>query len=254
MSTISSASSTALAQLQQTQQTQGTHRHGEMRKAFDAAAKTLGMSTDDLRSALQSGQSMTSLAQSKGISTDALTSAISDALTSADSSLTADKAKEIAQRVVAGPGQGGPGGPGGAGGPGGPPPGGKPDSRIESALSSVAGALGMSDDDLKDALSSGQSLTDVAAANGMDADTLKTTLTTAISKADSSLSSDAVSALADKIIQGPPKKEQDNQTDRQGFDLSQLSSSLDSSSISKQLLSSVYSQQSSQLAAAGSWA
>jgi tape measure domain-containing protein len=38
--------------------------------AMDAAAKLLGMSASDLRSALQSGQSLADIASSKGISQD----------------------------------------------------------------------------------------------------------------------------------------------------------------------------------------
>ncbi len=93
---------------QQAQQVQQVHHHGHhghgMRKAgMDAAAKALGMSTDDLRTALQGGQSLASLAQSKGVSTDTLTSAIGSALTQANPQLSAARAQQIAQRMVFGP-------------------------------------------------------------------------------------------------------------------------------------------------------
>ncbi|HKT02831.1 MAG TPA: hypothetical protein VJT31_25145 [Rugosimonospora sp.] len=92
----------------QTQQIQQTHHgHGAGRGAhkagMDAAANALGMSTDDLRSALRGGQSLESLAQSKGISTDSLISTISNALTQANPQLSADRADQIAQRMVNGP-------------------------------------------------------------------------------------------------------------------------------------------------------
>ncbi|RLK58243.1 hypothetical protein [Actinokineospora cianjurensis] len=234
VSSISSAQTTALTQKPDASST---------RKAFQAAAKALDMSTDDLRSALQDGQSLSDIAKAKGVSE----STITDAITSATSSGGA----EIAQKLLAGPGggHGGPGGPGGGpGGPGGPPPPPR-DSRVDSALSAVQDALGI--DDLDDELASGESLTDVAAANGMDAATLKTTLTKAIGAADSTLSADAVSELADKIIEGPPKPEQDDAGPRQQFDLAQRS--YDSTAVSKQLVQNLYAQQS-QLATSASWA
>jgi hypothetical protein len=84
------------------------HRHSGMRKAgMDAAAKALGMSTSDLLAARKSGQSLASIAQAKGVSIDSVTSAISAALTKADPSLSADRAQQIAQRMVNGPGSAG---------------------------------------------------------------------------------------------------------------------------------------------------
>ncbi|GLW89488.1 hypothetical protein [Actinokineospora globicatena] len=234
VSSVSSAQTTALTQRPDS---------ASMRKAFQAAAKALDMSTDDLRGALKDGQSLSDLAKAKGVSESTLTDAITSAVPSAN-------AADIAQKLLSGPGgHGGPGGPGGGpGGPGGPPPPPR-DSRVDSALSAVQDALGI--DDLDEELASGESLTDVAAANGMDAETLKTTLTTAISAADSTLSADAVSELADKIIEGPPKPQQDTTGARQEFDLSQTS--YDSTAVSKQLLQSLYAQQS-QLATSSSWA
>ncbi|PPK66628.1 hypothetical protein V5P93_004669 [Actinokineospora auranticolor] len=242
VSSISGSQSLAYAQ-------RADNGQSSMRKAFDAAAKALGMSTDDLRGALGSGQSMSTLAQSKGVSTDTLTTAISDALTSADSTLSATKAKEVAQKVVAGPGHGGgPGGPGGARPAGPPPGGGGHDQKVDDALDSVADALGLSSEELQDELRSGTSLTDVAAANGMDAATLKTTITDALKAGDDSLSDDQVDALADKIIEGPPKP--DDTTPRQAFDLAMSARTQSAGSISQAALSALYQQ--SQLATAGS--
>ncbi|MBM7773843.1 uncharacterized protein YidB (DUF937 family) [Actinokineospora baliensis] len=227
ISSISGAQSTAALQ-----RADGAQRSDSMRKAFQAAATALGMSTDDLRGALDGGDTLSSLAKTKGVSESTLTDAISSAVGTTNGA-------EVAQRLLAGPGgHGGPGGPGGHGGP--PPP--PRDSRVDSALSAVADSLGLSDEDLEDELTSGTSLTDVAAAKGVDATTLKATLTDAISAADSTLSADAVSELADRIIEGPPKPEQDNTTDRQAFDLSR--NSYDSSAVSQQLLASLYKQQS----------
>ena len=102
---IGSGQTPTAQQLQQMQQLQQTHHHGHgTRKAgMDAAAKALGMSSTDLQAALKSGQTLASLAQSKGVSTDTLTSAISAALTKADPSLSSDRAALIAQRMVNGP-------------------------------------------------------------------------------------------------------------------------------------------------------
>lgn len=53
----------------------------QMKSILDTAAKTLGMSTTDLRSSLGTGLSLADIATSKGVSNDSLTSAITTALT-----------------------------------------------------------------------------------------------------------------------------------------------------------------------------
>ena len=105
ISAIGSGQTPTAQQLQQMQQMQQTHHHGHgTRKAgMDAAAKVLDMSTSDLQAALKSGQTLASLAQSKGVSIDTLTSTISAALIKANPSLSSDRAALIAQRMVAGP-------------------------------------------------------------------------------------------------------------------------------------------------------
>lgn len=184
----------------------GHGHHGARKAAFEAAAKTLGMSTDDLKAALKSGKTMDELAQSKGVSKDQLTSAISGAITGADSSVSTDRAQQMAQRMEAGPPAGGHkhhgGHHGGAG----------------KALDAVASALNLTADQLRTKLHSGQSLTDVAKAAGMDSATLKSTITGALTSADSSLTADQASGEADKIIAGPPKQSYDP-APRLGFDL-----------------------------------
>ncbi|MET8147802.1 hypothetical protein ACIBSW_28325 [Actinoplanes sp. NPDC049668] len=111
------------------------------------------------------------------------------------------------------------------GGPAGPPPGGHggPPPAVGAAMKSLAETLGVDEDDLTSELQSGTSLTDVAAAYGMDADTLRTTLTAALTEADSSLTADQAAGLADKMIAGP-NRDQDNPVSRLTFD-SQLSGS-----------------------------
>ena|SRR5690242_15562855 len=95
-----SVSASNSSQVQQTH-----HRHGRgpgMKQGMDAAAKALGMSSDDLKSELKSGKSLEDIAKQKGVSTDTLKSAISNALTQGNSKLSADRANEIAQRMVQG--------------------------------------------------------------------------------------------------------------------------------------------------------
>jgi uncharacterized protein YidB (DUF937 family) len=93
-------------QTSSTQQVQAAsrqgHGHGVHKAGLDAAAKALGMSSSDLRAALTSGTTLSSLAQAKGVSADALTSAVSDALKKANPSLTSDRAAAITQRMISG--------------------------------------------------------------------------------------------------------------------------------------------------------
>ena len=102
---IGSGQTPTAQQLQQLQQLQQTHHHGhETHKAgMDAAAKALNMSTSDLQAALKSGQTIASLAQSKDVSIDTLTSTISSTLTKANPALSSDRALLIAQRMINGP-------------------------------------------------------------------------------------------------------------------------------------------------------
>ena len=59
----------------------GSNERGAgMQAALGAVSQLLGMSQADLQKALASGQSMTSLAQAKGISTDTLVSTIKQAI------------------------------------------------------------------------------------------------------------------------------------------------------------------------------
>ncbi|MCR6493233.1 hypothetical protein [Cellulomonas sp. P24] len=91
---------------QQVQQVGGSaaNGHGGMRKAgMDAAATALGMTPDGVRSALGGGQSLSSLAQAKGISAASLASTVSAALSSANPSLSSARAEQIADRMISGP-------------------------------------------------------------------------------------------------------------------------------------------------------
>ena len=75
------------------------HRHGGG-NVMSAAAQLLGMSTSDLTSALQSGQSLASIASSKGVSQSSLVSALATALQGSGSNLIADQATQIATQMA----------------------------------------------------------------------------------------------------------------------------------------------------------
>ena len=77
--------------------------HGERKAAFDAAAKALGMTTDDLKSALRSGSTIGSLATDRGVSVDDVKKAMSDAITAANPNINADRVAQLVQRFVDGP-------------------------------------------------------------------------------------------------------------------------------------------------------
>ena len=103
---IGSGRTPAAQQLQQMQQTR--HQgHGTRKAGMDAAAKALGMSSADLQTALKSGQTLSDLAKSKGVGLDTLTADISTAFSTANPSLSSDRAQQIAQRLIAGPNQAG---------------------------------------------------------------------------------------------------------------------------------------------------
>lgn len=95
-------SASSAAQVQQVHHHHG-HGGGARKAGMDAAAQALGMSSSDLQTALKGGQSLSSLAQSKGVSADSLTKTISDAIAKANPSMSADRSQQIAQRLVNGP-------------------------------------------------------------------------------------------------------------------------------------------------------
>lgn len=234
VSSISGGASYGVQQQQRFGQQGAARSGGGSRAGFkagmDAAASALGLSSGELRQALRKGQSLTDIADSKGVSTSTLSSAVSDAIGKADTSLTSNQASEFAQRLVAGP-QGGrpPGPPPGGGGHrhgGGHGDGdrGASQAAIGTALDAVAGSLGYSQDELRTQLSAGSGLEAVASAKGVSAEDLKTTITEALTKADASLSADQASSLADKVIAGPPQRPEDSSRlvlARQGLDPSQ---------------------------------
>jgi hypothetical protein len=79
---------------------------------FDNAAKLLGMSTDDLQSALKSGKTLDDLAQDKGVASSDLTNAVKADLQAGKPAgapdLSDDQLTLMATNVAAGKGPGGP--------------------------------------------------------------------------------------------------------------------------------------------------
>jgi len=84
----------------------GHHRHHAVSAAMDSAAQLLGTTANDLATSLQSGQSLSSIATSKGVSQTDLINAMSTALAGADSNLSAAQATQLATSMVNGPSQG----------------------------------------------------------------------------------------------------------------------------------------------------
>ena len=154
---------------------------------LDAAAKALGMTTADVQTQLRSGKTLADLAQSKGVSQDAVKQAIVAAqkaqVDQAQQAgrLTADQATQIKSRIDQeaanldltkpfgrgfgpggfGPGKGGqmPGGPGMMGG--------------QTMLDAVAKALGMTTADVQTQLQGGKTLADLAQSKGVSQDAVK---------------------------------------------------------------------------------
>jgi lambda repressor-like predicted transcriptional regulator len=167
--------------------------------AMDAAEKLLGMSASDLRTAMQSGQSLASIASSKGISQDALTAAMATAIQAANPSVSADQATKVATAIATRT----------------PPAGGQQPATgaasghhhhhhhaAAAATDAAAQALGMSADDLAAALQSGQTLADIATSQGVSQSSLTSAISSALQTADSSLSADQAAAVATQMVTG----------------------------------------------------
>jgi len=224
------------AYLSSIQSTTGT-QYSRRPAGFDAAANLLGMSESDLRTALQSGQSLSDIASSKGISKDQLVSTIATAIQQNNPSMSSDRATTIATDIATRvPGQGGPAGPRGAGGPPpGPPPAqgvggaggtdatGETDTESSSdgtssttsvsghhhhhrhhmmatAMNAASQALGMSSSDLTSALQSGQSLSQLASSKGISQDDLVKAISDALAQGNSNLSSDQATQIATGLV------------------------------------------------------
>jgi lambda repressor-like predicted transcriptional regulator len=163
-------------------------RRPQEKGPYEAVSGVLGMSADDIASAVSSGTSLSKLADAKGVSQDDLLAALKDG---APEDLKSDAdidqiVSQIAQQVGAAMGKGGPGGPGGHGGPPpGPPPGGAAPtgamtgnltSTQDSTLQTLSDLLDMSSDEVSSALQNGESLTDLLSDKGVGLDDLASAL------------------------------------------------------------------------------
>ena len=126
---------------------------------LEVAAKTLGLTTEELRTQLQDGKSLADIAKAQGVDKqeliDALVAAGEKRLDEAKAALP-DRVAEAVDATHT-PGEGGFGhggrGPGGRGG---------------VCLEVAAKALGVSEDDLKSALQDGKTIAEVAKEKGVD--------------------------------------------------------------------------------------
>lgn len=120
---------------------------------LEAAAKVLNLTTDELRSQLESGKTLAQIAEAQGVDRqtliDALVAAAKDRLAEVEAQLP-DRIADMVDHTFEG--RGGPRGPFGSG-PG---------------FEAAAKALGISTDDLMSALRDGKSIADVAKEKGVD--------------------------------------------------------------------------------------
>jgi uncharacterized protein YidB (DUF937 family) len=188
---------------------------------MDAAANLLGMSASDLRTAMQSGQSLSQIASSKGVGQDQLIAAMSTAIQQANPGMSADRATSVATAIATRTPQVGTAGASGA-----------TDQAAASAfgatqaagtgathgqhyhhhamaagMQAAAQTLGVSTDELTSSLKSGQSLTSLASSKGVSQDDLITAISTALQQSDTSLSSDQASQIATRIATSTPESQ-----------------------------------------------
>jgi uncharacterized protein YidB (DUF937 family) len=178
---------------------------------MDGAANVLGMSSSDLRTAMQSGQSLSSIASSKGISQDTLIAAMATSIEQANPTISADQATKVATAIATRT-------------PGSASPAPDPNSSVQgtgttgaakhhhghhhhhavsAAMDSAAQTLGMSASDLSTSLQNGQSLSSIATSKGVSQTDLINAMATALQGADSNLSAAQAAQLATSMVNGP---------------------------------------------------
>ena len=195
--------------------------------AFHAAENVLGMSAQDLRTALGNGQTMADIASSKNIDQGTLISAIATAITAEHPGISQSRATEAATRMVtttpaanaqapAHGAQGG-GGPRGAGGPPPPPPpgvGGPEDTESteddgdaddtattsESVLKTLAELLKTTEKELLSALGTGETLGQLAASKGVSQSDLLKTVEDALKASSSNVLAKNAESIATALI------------------------------------------------------
>jgi uncharacterized protein YidB (DUF937 family) len=175
---------------------------------MDGAANVLGMSSSDLRTAMQSGQSLSSIASSKGISRDTLIAAMATSIEQANPSISADQATKVATAIAART-------------PGSASQAPDPNSSVQgagatqghhghhrhhavsSAMDSAAQLLGTTTSDLATSLQNGQSLSSIATSKGVNQSDLINAMSTALAGADPNLSAAQATQLATSMVNGP---------------------------------------------------
>jgi uncharacterized protein YidB (DUF937 family) len=182
--------------------------------AMDAAATALGMSASDLRTALQSGQSLASIASSTGISQSTLTAAMASAIEQANPSISADQATKVATAIAtrtpqAGQqsAQSGASSDASQAAAGTTATGGHHHHHhhaMSTAMDATAQLLGTTTSDLATSLQSGQSLSQIASSKGVSQDDLVKAISTALQQADTNLSADQASQMATALATGTP--------------------------------------------------
>jgi lambda repressor-like predicted transcriptional regulator len=160
------------------------HFGGPRIGGLDAAAEALGLTTDELRTALHDGSTLAELAADKGVDVDTLiTTMVASAVEQLDAAVAAGDIDEahateikanLTERITAMVNGemrfgGGPGGFGGGHG-GAPGPGGHHGRGMH--LDTAAEVLGLEVDALQERLQAGETLADIAEAEGVDVDTL----------------------------------------------------------------------------------
>jgi uncharacterized protein YidB (DUF937 family) len=158
---VSTITSTAANGVTATAGAAPVHRGHRISDAtMDAVATKLGMSTDDLKSSLAKGQSMTDLAQKAGVSKDDLVSTIASTLSSQGPDGQTVDPTQLATRIAdhARP-TGGRGGHQAAGATGGA------SSAVGQGIDALSSALGISSDDLMQRLTDGTGISDLLSGN-----------------------------------------------------------------------------------------
>jgi uncharacterized protein YidB (DUF937 family) len=153
---------------------------------MDGAANVLGMSSSDLRTAMQSGQSLSSIASSKGINQDTLIAAMATSIEQANPSISVDQATKVATAIATHGHHGH-----------------HRHDAVSAAMDSAAQTLGMTTSDLTSSLQNGQSLSSIATSKGVSQTDLINAMSTALAGADSNLSAAQATQLATAMVNGP---------------------------------------------------
>lgn len=145
------------------------------RPALQAAATAIGISVDDLRTALQGGQTIVQVAQAHGVDPNTVIEAmVTQATTHLRDRITAVVNGDLPKHRGRGI---------------------RRAARLRAELPVVATALGVTPDELKTALQSGQSIADIAAAHNVPVQTVIDTLVAdATAKIDAKVASGGLTA------------------------------------------------------------